>query len=173
MLHWRRRLKRADLVPTPLVATALNLSGKVCVHNALRQRLTDHALAEGQQVHVDVLDAVARGPFVLDDRSTHARDLVCRDGRPDPRSAEEDAAFHTAVRDGVGKWPDDDWIVVIGRGLGTEGDYGVATGLQVLDDRGLQTLTRVVRGDADPHTTVASTLSISASLIAPCRRILS
>ena len=167
----RGRLKFADLIPTPLVATALNLGRQIRIDDALSQCFTDHPLAERQQVHVDVLDAVARGPFILDDRGAHPGDLVRRDRGTDARSAKEDAAFHIAARDRVSERPDDERVIVIGRGLGTEGDDGVPRSFQMLDDRGFQTLTGMIRGDPDPHATVARTLSISASLIAPSRRI--
>ena len=81
------------------------------------------------------------------------------------------AAIDIAARDRIGEWPDDERVIVIGRGLGSERDDGVPGRLQMLGDRGLQTLPRVVRCDPYLHTTVASTWSISASLIAPCRRI--
>src|SRR2546430_2285734 len=162
---------RFDLLPSTFVAPALGPRAEVRINNALRERVADHAFAERQEVNVHMLPAVARGPLVLDDRGAHTGDLVRRDRRPDAGSAEEDAAFHIAVRDRVGERPDDERVVVIGRGLGTEGDDGVARRFQVLDDRGLQTLAGMVRGDPDPHATVARTFPISASLIAPSRRI--
>ena len=167
----RGRLKFADLIPTPLVATALNLGRQIRIDDALSQCFTDHLLAERQKVHVDMLDAVARRPLVLDDRGAHTGDLVRRDRGTDARSAKEDAAFHVAARDRVSERPDEERVIVIGPGLGAERNGGVTRRFQMLDDRGLQTLTGMVRGDPDLHTTVARTLSISASLIAPSRRI--
>src|SRR5205823_7454701 len=129
-------------------------------------------LPKRQKVDVDVLDAVARGPLVLDDRRAHAGDLVRRDSGPDARSAEKDAALHVATSDRVGERPDDERVVVIRRGLGAEREDGVARRFEMFRDRGLESLTGVVGSDPDLHTTPARTLSISATLIAPCRRIL-
>src|SRR4029077_12164165 len=68
---------------------------------------------------------------------------------------------------------DDEGVIVVRPGLGAERNDRVPRRLEMLDDRGLQMLTRVVRRDPDLHATLARTLSMSASLIAPWRRILS
>src|SRR2546430_3904567 len=85
---------RFDLLPSTFVASALGPRAEVGVNDALRERFTDHTFAERQEVHVDVLDAVARRPLVLDDRRAHTGDFVRRDGWTDARSAEKDAALY-------------------------------------------------------------------------------
>src|SRR2546425_2751160 len=165
-------LQRGDLLATTGVTSPLDLRREECVNDALRQRLADHPLAERQQIHVDVLDAVACGPFVLDDRCAHAGDLVRGDRGADPRAAKEDPAFDVTVGDRLRKATHDQRVIVVGSRLRPESDEGVTGRLEMLDDSGLETLAGVVGGDPDLHATVARTSSISASLIAPRRRIL-
>jgi len=62
---------------------------------------SDHPGPERQHVHVVVLHTLMRRVCVVADRRPDAGHLVCRDGRTDPGSADEDAAVRLAGLDGV------------------------------------------------------------------------
>ena len=136
-----------------------------------RRVAPDHALPERKKVQVYVLDRVARGPFVLDDRRADARDLVRGDRGTDARAAEKDPALDVSTRERIRERSNDEWVIVVGSRLGSKSNDPVSGCLEVLGDRGLEALPRVVCGDPDIHATVARTPSISAALIAPCRTI--
>src|SRR5712691_1636787 len=104
------------------MTSALYFRAQVSIDNADGERLTDHALAECQQIHVDVLHSVTRRPLVLDHGRADTRDLVRGDRGPDARAAKEDAAVHVAARDGVREGTHDQGVVVVGPGLRSEGN---------------------------------------------------
>src|SRR5947209_566231 len=153
------------------MATALDLRAEVRVDDALRELAADHAFAEREQVQVDVLHRVACRPFVVHDSRADPSDLVRRDRRSDARAAGEDAALDLAARDRVGEHADDHWIVVVRIRRRTVLLHLVAGFAQVLHERRLQRLTRVVCRDADLQATFvdASAVRISSVEIAPSR----
>src|SRR5437660_5641397 len=166
-----RALQLPDLLPPSRMPAALDLRVEIRVHDALRELGPDHPLAEREQVHVDVLDRVARGPLVGHDRRAHARDLVRRDARADARAAHEDRAIDVAARDGLRERRDDERVIVVRTRGAAERDDAVTFRAQVLADRALQALSGVVGGDADLHA-AASVSRISLAVIAPSRRTL-
>src|SRR6185436_16712041 len=77
------RLHGFDLLPPALVSPALDLRAEIRVHDALRELGSDHPLAHGDEIQVEVLDRVARRPLVVQNTGADPGDLVRGHGRSD------------------------------------------------------------------------------------------
>ena len=112
-MRWRRVFALEDFVEAPHVAL---LVGERSAHerrdDLAYERGADDAAADAQDVHVVVLDALARRVGVVAGGRPHARDLIGRDAGADPAPAGEDAALDFAGGDGVGEREDEVGVVV-------------------------------------------------------------
>ncbi len=92
-----RRLHREHLVEPPAWrGSPLNVRAQERDRAFVRRLRTDDPCAEGQDVHVVVLDALVGGIRVVADRGADAAHLVGGHGRADARAADEDAAIRVA-----------------------------------------------------------------------------
>src|SRR6478752_701490 len=64
---------------------------------------SDGPAAKAQDVHVVILDALARGEMIFDERRANAGDLVRTDRDADAAAAQRDTAFDLATGDGAGE----------------------------------------------------------------------
>ena len=86
------------------MAAALDGRAEERVDDALRELVADGTLAHREEVHIDVLDRVARRPFVVDDRGADPRDLVRGDRRADARAAAKDRALELPALQRAAIW---------------------------------------------------------------------
>src|SRR5690349_3229440 len=85
--------------------------------DALPGRLrADHPRAEGQDVHVVVLDALVGGIRVVADGGPDAADLVRRDARAHAGAADEDPAVRVPVADRIADLRREVRVVILGVG---------------------------------------------------------
>ena len=166
-------LGRPELVycQTAFVPSALGLGREVRVDDGLRQLRSDDALTERKHVHVDVLHAVARRPFLAHDRGAPAEDLARRHGRADATAAAEDAALELAPHYRPRQWDDEVDVVDAGFGIRAEVAQLVTSFAKVCEQDLLELEAGMIATDRDLHATAAS--NSASRVIAPSRRITS
>ncbi len=148
----QRVFVRVDLPEAPLVPARLELRREEGVERVECNQLSGHPPAEADHVGVVVAPREGRGGRVVDDGGSDAGHLVGRDADADAGRAHADPA----VRDptGHGLTDRDPELRVVDRDVGRVGaevDDLVSCVGQVLGERGLQGVARVVRADGDSH----------------------
>ena len=113
---------------------------------------TDHARAEGDDVHVVVLDALMGREGIMAESTADAGELARGDARPDAAPAHEDAAlglaFHDSAANGcrhIGIVITEDWL------FGSAVDDVESARPQLGEDRGAKGPSRVIATEGDSH----------------------
>jgi len=106
--------------------------------------------AQADDVQMIVLDTLACGKVILNQRRSDSGDLVRADRSTDAASAEGDPAFHVSTRDGTGEGNDVVGIVVtvIEAAIAEVNDF-ISRGTEVCDKRVLQEEPAMIGGNAD------------------------
>src|SRR6185437_16214523 len=169
----RGSLDGEDLVqpaPMPRLAAELRMEeGQGALERGLH---ADDTLAQGEDVHVVVLDALVRRVGVVAHGRAHATDLGGGHARPHAGAADEDAALHVAVTDRLADPLREVRIVVVRiAAITAEIDELVirAQRRHAPEQLVLQRRARVIRREADPHEWPGSVLPVRSTPGSPAR----
>ncbi len=79
---------------------ALELRGHECANELFRQFVADDARAEGEDIHIVVLDALMRRVSIMADAGANATHFTCSYGGANSAPADHDTALGFALLDG-------------------------------------------------------------------------
>ena len=98
------RLDRPDFRQAAHVPLgAAEASGQKRLDEQQREPIANHSSTEAEDIHVVILDSLARGEHVVDQPSANAGDLVRNNARADAAAANRDAPFDIARSDRSGE----------------------------------------------------------------------
>src|SRR5581483_3661381 len=121
--------------------------------------------AEGEHVHVVVLDALVRGVRVVADGTADAGDLVRRDRCADAAPADQHAAVSAAGCHRIADRAREVGVVDGRLAVRAQVEHGMSLARELVDDDALEWESRVVGGDGEAHQR-RTPLRRSASAIA-------